>query len=211
MGSEIIGENPETTSIVWGGAAGGTMFRWSAWYDKVSRLTFDGKGLASNGIVRAGAFSTYSEMSDLIFKDIPGVCLNLGNGEGYGIAEEMILRNRFYRCTTGVATWDWNTLDIYVWYSYFEDNNVAIHNAAGAFHAYENRFVRSQTADLRAGVYMVSSVVNNVSLGSKSFAAAGVQRTRIRAGISARYAREPLHLRRTHRARSGRGQLVLAP
>ena len=171
LGSEIIGENPETTSIVWGGAAGGTMFRWSAWYDKVSRLTFDGKGLASNGIVRAGAFSTYSEMSDLIFKDIPGVCLNLGNGEGYGIAEEMILRNRFYRCTTGVATWDWNTLDIYVWYSYFEDNNVAIHNATGAFHAYENRFVRSQTADLRAGVNMVSSVVNNVSLGSKSFAA----------------------------------------
>ena len=70
LGSEIIGENPETTSIVWAGAAGGTMFRWSAWYDKVSRLTFDGKGLASNGIVRAGAFSTYSEMSDLIFKDI---------------------------------------------------------------------------------------------------------------------------------------------
>src|SRR3989449_1774674 len=52
LGSEIIGENPETTSIVWDGPAGGTMFRWNAWYDKVSRLTFDGKSLAGNGLVR---------------------------------------------------------------------------------------------------------------------------------------------------------------
>jgi hypothetical protein len=49
-------------------------------------------------LVRAGGFSTYSEVSDNIFKDFTGACLDLGNGEQNGIAEEMVARNRFYRC-----------------------------------------------------------------------------------------------------------------
>jgi Pectate lyase superfamily protein len=171
FGAEIIGADPNTTILAWDGPSGGTMLRWDAWYDKVSRLTFDGKGTAGWGIVRAGGFSTYSEMSDLIFKGIAGVCLNLGNNEPNGTAEIMVLRDRFYRCGTGVTTWNWNTLDIYIWYSYFEDNDYAIRNAAGAFHSYENRFVRSQSSDLSSGANANFSVVNNMSLGSKSFAA----------------------------------------
>src|SRR5262249_25105115 len=92
------------------------------------------------------------------------------NGEANGIAEEMILRDRFYRCGNGITTWNYNTLDIYIWYSYFEDNRVAIQDVTGAFHAYENRFVRSKTADLASYTNMESSVVNNISLGSASFA-----------------------------------------
>jgi hypothetical protein len=68
FGAEIIGADPNTTTLAWDGPSGGTMLRWDASYDKVSRLTFDGKGTASWEIVRAGGFSTYSEMSDLIFK-----------------------------------------------------------------------------------------------------------------------------------------------
>ncbi len=58
LGAQLIGEDPSTTKILWGGAAGGTMLRWDAWYDKISRLTFDGNSTASLGIVRAGSFST---------------------------------------------------------------------------------------------------------------------------------------------------------
>jgi hypothetical protein len=169
LGAQIIGEDPTTTKIVWGGAAGGTMLRWDAWYDKISRLTFDGNSTASWGVVRAGSFSTYSELSDLQFQDFTSGAINLGNGEGNGIAEELITRDRFYRSGTAISTWGGNTLNIDIWHNYFEDNNIAIRNAVGAFHAYDNRFVRSTVTDLNSVTNMVSSIVNNVSLGSRSF------------------------------------------
>ena len=145
------------------------MLRWDAWYDKVSRLTFDGNSSAEWGIVRAGSFSTYSELSDLQFQDFAGGAINLGDGEGDGIAEELITRSQFYRCDTAIATWNGNTLDTYIWHNYFEDNDIAIRNAAGAFHAYDNRFVGSEITDINSVTNMVTSIVNNVSLGSRSF------------------------------------------
>src|SRR5262249_16071189 len=169
LGAQLVGADPSTTKIVWGGAAGGTMLRWDAWYDKISRLTFDGNSTASWGVVRAGSFSTYSELSDLQFQDFTSGAINLGNGEGNGIAEELITRDRFYRCGTAISTWDFNTLDIYIWHNYFEDNSIAIRNASGAFQAYDNRFVRSTVTDLNSVTRMQSSIVNNVSLGSRSF------------------------------------------
>src|SRR5439155_18496520 len=62
-----------------------------------------------------------------------------------------------------------NTLNIEIWNNYFEDNNIAIRNADGAFNAYDNRFVRSKVTDLDSVFNMVSSIVDNVSLGSRSF------------------------------------------
>src|SRR5262249_4074019 len=116
LGAQIIGADPSTTKIVWDGAAGGTMLRWDAWYDKISRLTFDGDSTAGWGIVRAGSFSTYSELSDLQFQDFTTGAINLGNGEGNGIAEELITRDRFYRCGTAISTRNFNTLNIDIWH-----------------------------------------------------------------------------------------------
>jgi hypothetical protein len=169
LGAQIIGADPSTTKIVWDGAAGGTMLRWDAWYDKISRLTFDGNSTAAWGVVRAGSFSTYSELSDLQFQDFTSGAINLGNNEGNEIGEELITRDRFYRCGTAISTWDGSTLNIYIWHNYFEDNNIAIRNASGAFDAYDNRFVRSKVTDINSATNMVSSIVNNVSLGSRSF------------------------------------------
>src|SRR6266508_5750596 len=169
LGAQLIGEDPSTTKILWGGAAGGTMLRWDAWYDKISRLTFDGNSKASWGVVRAGSFSTYSELSDNQFQDFTGGAINLGNAEAGGIADELITRNRFYRSGTAIAAWNNNTLDINIWHNYFEDNNIAIRNVAGDFDAYDNRFVRSKVTDINSVTNMHSSIVNNVSLGSRSF------------------------------------------
>src|SRR5262249_11448529 len=102
LGAQIIGADPTTTQIVWGGAAGGTMLRWDAGADKISRLTFDANSNASWGIVRAGSFSTYSELSDNQFQDFTGGAIDLGNGEANGIAEELITRNSFYRSGTAI-------------------------------------------------------------------------------------------------------------
>ena len=42
----IIGEDPAKVILKWDGAEDGTMFKWDAWYAKLSRLTFDGAGRA---------------------------------------------------------------------------------------------------------------------------------------------------------------------
>jgi hypothetical protein len=169
LGAELIGEDPTTTKILWDGAAGGTMLRWDAWYDKISRLTFDGNSSAAAGIVRADSFSTYSELSDLRFQDFAGSGIVLGNSEGAGTAEVLITRSQFYRCDTAIGTENYNTLDIYIWHNYFEDNGIAVRNGAGALHIYDNRFVGSELTDLYSATNMVTSIVNNVSLGSRSF------------------------------------------
>jgi hypothetical protein len=169
LGAELIGEDPTTTRILWDGASGGTMLRWDAWYDKVSRLTFDGNSRASTGILHAGSFSTYSELSDLQLQDFAGGGIILGTAEGNGTAEVLITRSQFYRCDTAISTWNYNTLDIYIWHNYFEDNGIAIRNAAGAFHVYNNHFVGSEVTDINSVTNMVTSIVNNVSLGSRSF------------------------------------------
>src|SRR5258708_36491696 len=68
-----------------------------------------------------------------------------------GIAEQMILRDRFYRCGVGVVTSNWNTLDVYIWHSYFEDNWNPIRNNPGDLDAKENPFLRSPGYDLELG------------------------------------------------------------
>lgn len=174
LGSNLIGEDPETTILLWDGPASVEkqpqfMLRYDSWYCKVSRLTFDGRGKANGGLVRAGGFATYCEHSDLIFKDIPGIALNLGNGEAYGIAETAVLRCKFIRCAEGVATINYNTLDIYVWWCLFEDCGKGIFNYAGGYQAYENVFLRSKEFDVGSINNMYFSFVNNTSIGSKTF------------------------------------------
>lgn len=70
QGVGIIGEDPSTTILLWDGPADGTMFQWDAWYSRISRLTFDGRGRAGIGLRYGPAFSTYNETSDLVFRDI---------------------------------------------------------------------------------------------------------------------------------------------
>jgi hypothetical protein len=70
QGVTVIGEDPKRTILWWDGQAGGTMLQWDAWYSKISRLTFEGRGQAGTGLRYGPAFSTYNETSDLVFRDI---------------------------------------------------------------------------------------------------------------------------------------------
>ncbi len=169
LGADIIGEDPLTTTLKWDGPAGGSMLRLDAWYNKISRLTFDGQSRASIGLLRAGGFATYGEISDLVFKDFTGAAIDLGHGEREGIAEQQVQRCRFYRCRQGLVTWNYNTLDIYVWNCWFEDCDWGLYSASGAYHAYQNTFFRSRQADLKAGSNMTTSIVGNTSVGSAAF------------------------------------------
>ncbi|MHB1038290.1 MAG: glycosyl hydrolase family 28-related protein [Pirellulales bacterium] len=168
MGVTVVGEDPATTVLRWDGQPGDTMFRFDAWYSKISRLALDGAGRAGVALNYAPRFSTYNETSDMIFQDAK-VGMLMGGGPD-GQAENEVLRCRFLRCTdAGLKTVNFNSMDIWVWYSRFEDCGHGLYNGAGNFHAYQNLFLRSRQADIGTANLMVFSFVNNTSVGSQCF------------------------------------------
>jgi len=168
MGVAIIGEDPETTVIRWDGPAGGNMVQYSAWYSRIGRLTLDGAGKAGACLAYGPGFSTYNETADMVFRDANhGLLLGVGPD---GQAENAVLRCRFIRCrVAGLATNNFNSMDIWAWYCRFEDCGAGMYNGAGNFHAYQCLFLRSAVADVKINNLMVFSLVNNTSIGSRCF------------------------------------------
>ena len=166
--TSIIGEDPATTTIRWEGPKDGVLFYHDAWYAKISRLTLDGAGKAKIALGYGDGFSTYNETSDMVFKDVAlGIFLGMGTA---GQAENAVLRCKFLRCSeAGVCTTNFNSMDIWVWNSLFEDCGYGLHNKAGNFHVYHNLFYRSKIMDIGTNNLMVFAIVNNTSIGSKCF------------------------------------------
>ncbi len=168
MGMTLIGEDPERCVLLWDGPQGGVLLQWDAWYSKISRLTLDGGGRAKSALYCGPAFATYNETSDLIFRDCEEG-MRIG-GPQNGSAENAVWRCRFLRCSrAGVLTVNFNSMDIWVCFSRFEDCGHALYNDAGNFHAWQNLFLRSRTADIGIKNLMVFSIVNNTSFGSRRF------------------------------------------
>lgn len=168
MGIAVIGEDPATTVLRWDGSQDGTLFQWDAWYSKISRLTLDGAKRAGTALLYGPAFSTYNQTSDIIFRDAKSG-LVFGANETNGQAENEVLRCQFIRCETGVQTVNWNSMDIWVWYSRFEECGRGVHNVMGNWHVWNSLFLRSHTADMSTQNLMAFSVVNNTSIGSRCF------------------------------------------
>src|SRR5205085_5549588 len=128
---------PDTTKLVWDGAAGGVMFNIDGVaYSKFNRLTFNGASKAGiavdqswNGQVQH--FDTGNEYADDRFVDV-GTGIRAGN-LGHGGAETSVLRSKFIRNTVaGINTKNFNTLDWFIWHSTFEDCAVGVTNDPGA-------------------------------------------------------------------------------
>jgi hypothetical protein len=68
-----------------------------------------------------------------------------------------------------VQTVNWNSMDVWVWYSRFEDCGRGVHNVMGNWHAWHNLFLHSRVADLSMHNLMAFSAVGNTSVGSKCF------------------------------------------
>ncbi|MBM3211416.1 hypothetical protein FJZ33_04285 [Candidatus Poribacteria bacterium] len=168
QGVSIIGEDPASTILKWDGPEDGVMFQWDAWYSKISRLTFDGIGKAGVALIYGPAFSTYNETSYIIFRDVKSG-LVFGGPDTNGQAENEVSGCHFLRCGTGIQTVNWNSMDIWVWYSKFEDCDKGIYNVMGNWHAWKNIFLRSRICDMGSINLMVFSVVDNVSVGSRCF------------------------------------------
>ena len=176
----VIGEDPETTTLVWDGPRGGTMLLVNGVaYSRINRLTFDGRRTASVAVEQsfdnsAPHFDTGNEYADDAFIDTEfGIH---GGFKGFGFAETSIARARFVRNTTaGVALGNFNALDIWIWHSLFEDCATGITNEPGAgnYHVYGSVFHRSRVADLSMQNTGGFSARGNYSLGSRAFFVSG--------------------------------------
>ncbi len=167
----VIGEDPASTTLRWDGPADGVMLDYGAWYSKLGRLTFDGRGKARTAIAHGKSFATYNEFFDIFIRDI-GIGIEAGAPGGQGIAETTALRCRFQRCSiAGISIQNFNSLDWFIWHSVFEDCGLGVTNLRGAgnFHVFESLFQRSKEADIGIGNTGYFSFRNNTSIGSKAF------------------------------------------
>ena len=176
----IIGEHPTTTIIRWAGSSGGTMLNVDGvMYSRIDRLTFDGAKTAGIAVDQSwngstGNFDTGNQYADDTFQDTAiGI---RGGALGYGFAETSVLRAHFIRNTrAGIFLGNFNALDLWVWYSQFDDCAYGITNwlpnltGAGNWRVYGSIFRRSTQADNGINHTGVYSMRNNYSIGSRRF------------------------------------------
>ncbi len=176
----IIGADPKTTVIKWGGAAHGTMMQLNGTaYSKFDRITWNGNRVAEVAVEQSwdGAkpnFDTSNEYADDIFIDV-GFGIH-GGHLGHGFAETSILRVQFIRNTSaGVSLGNFNALDIWIRNSYFRDCTMGITNTYGAgnFKVYRNVFRNSTNSDISMHNTGEFSIRDNSSIGSNQFFFAG--------------------------------------
>ena len=172
----IIGADPSTTAIEWGGASGGTMLHLNGVaYSRFDRLTFNGKGNAGVTVDQSwdgstGYFDTGNEYADDVFENA-GTGFRCGN-LGYGCAETSMLRDQFLSDTiAGVAMENFNALDMFIWYSLFQNDAEGVSNQPGAgnFHVFNSIFEDSTTADITIGNTGGFNFRDNYSIGSHQF------------------------------------------
>jgi len=169
LGRGLIGEDPDKCVIRWDGAQGQSMILFQPWHARIARLTLDGAGKAGTCLEHDDEFITNNEFSDIVFKDAE---FGIKAGRKAGIAETSVIRCRFYRCSkAGISIQNWNSLDWFIWYCYFEDCDKAVTNQfeAGLFYVYDCVFVRSKSADLSIGHPGYLSMRRCISVGSKRF------------------------------------------
>ncbi|HUJ70956.1 MAG TPA: glycosyl hydrolase family 28-related protein [Verrucomicrobiae bacterium] len=172
----IIGADPSTTTLKWGGATGGVLLHIDGVaYSRFDRLTFAGSGtagvLVDQSMTSAGLyFDTGNEYADDVFEDASdGI---RGGNNGLGAAESSVLRCQFLRQTeAGVILKNFNALDWFIWYCTFADNYDGVSNnpGAGNFHVFGSLFQRSTNADIDIVDLGLFSFRYNTSIGSKQF------------------------------------------
>jgi hypothetical protein len=174
----IIGADPNTTTLKWGGASGGVLLHIDGVaYSRFDRLTFAGSGTAGvlidqslTGYSQGQYFDTGNEYADDVFQDATyGI---RGGNNGQGAAESSVLRCQFLRQTgAGIILKNFNALDWFIWYCTFNDNYDGVSNTPGAgnFHVFGSLFQRSTNADIEISDLGLFSFRYNTSIGSKQF------------------------------------------
>jgi len=183
LGAGIIGADPATTTIKWGGAVGGTLLHLDGCaYGRLGRLTLDGGRTAGvlvdqNALVggRPRQFGTGNEYDYLVFQ-YASIGIRAGDA-GIGEAESSVLRCKFLGLNNGVLLRNFNCLDWWFWYCQFSNCRTGIANSAqdnvadgaGMFHAYGCQFTGSVFADIQIGNTGNFSFRDCYSKGARQF------------------------------------------
>ncbi len=172
----IVGQDPANTTIIWAGSSGGAMLYLNGIaYSRFDRLTFNGQGNAGVAVDQSWVgsgnyFDTGNEYADDVFENV-GTGLRCGN-LGYGCAETSMLRDQFIKNTVvGVTTKNFNALDMFIWYSLFQNDAVGVSNnpGAGNFHVFNSIFEGSINADVTIGNTGTFNLRDNYSSGSGGY------------------------------------------
>jgi len=183
LGAGIIGADPATTTIKWGGAADGTLLHLDGCaYGRLGRLTLDGSRnttilVDQNALVGGPPrqFGTGNEYADLIFQN---ASIGIRAGEaGIGEAESSVLRCKFLGLKNGVLLRNFNCLDWWFWFCEFVNCRTSLSNSAqdniadgaGMFHAYGCQFLGSTFADIQIGNTGNFNFRDCYSQGSRQF------------------------------------------
>ncbi len=169
----IFGYHANSAILLWDGPADGTMFDFNAWYSQLGRITMNGQNKAAYALRHGPAFTTYNEIADMRFCNV-GIGIEAGVRDG--IAETAVIRCLFYNCSkAGISITNFNSLDWFIWASWFQKCRLGITNAFGAgnFYAYRNFFDGNTDADISIGNTGYFSFRENGSMNSKSFFVAG--------------------------------------
>jgi chitodextrinase len=174
----IIGADPSTTTLVWGGASGGVLLHLDGVaYGRYDRLTFNGQGTVGvlidqslTGYGQGQYFDSGNEYADDVFENA-GFGIRGGNYD-LGAAESSVLRCQFLgNSGAGIILKNYNALDWFVWESTFSNNYDGVSNTPGAgyFHVIGCLFERSANADIDIGDMGIFSARCNTSIGSAQF------------------------------------------
>jgi hypothetical protein len=174
----VIGADPSTTVLKWGGASGGTFLHINGVsYSRFDRITFEGNGSAGVLVDQSavpntpgGQFDTGNEYADDVFQN---ASIGIQGGQyGIGAAESSVLRSNFLNLSSyGIILKNFNALDWWIWYSDFENNGTAITNnpGAGNFHAYNNVFKNQLWYDIELLNTGNFNIRDNFSINSGKF------------------------------------------
>ena len=176
IGVSIVGEDPANTVLKYCGAKGGALLYLNGVaFSRISRITFDCAGSAAIAVDQSWDghsryFDTGNEYSDVVFRNCTTAIR--GGNLGYGFAKTSVLRARF-ELSTGpcVILKNFNALDLFIWYSLFDQCYIGVTNdpGAGAFHVYNSVFRHSTVTDFRIHNTGIFNIRNNTSIGSKAF------------------------------------------
>jgi hypothetical protein len=169
----MIGADPATTTIKWGGGAAAMLtFPSGIYFGEFARITYDGSGAATN--IFACTRSSGNAGNGTIWHD------NVFENAQYGFwtnavtmgSEYTWLRNKFLNLSVGGAYNgnNFNGIDLWFWYNTFDHNAIALDMPVAEFKAFYNVFTNSSTEDITHASYPASTLIlGNVSSGSNQF------------------------------------------
>ena len=168
----ILGEDPLTTAILWGGAQGGTMLTLAGCNGiNFGRLTLDGQSTSGVNLEITWNYPNGYYPTRNLIHDSRIINTEMGIQSGWAGETEVERVHFDHNTQAGVSLGSYNALNWNIVDSLFTDDAVGVTNwsGGGSFTVTNSVFVRSTTTDMQIGNTGSFSMRSNLSVDSKMF------------------------------------------